>query len=144
MFNWKLYQASKLEMEFHMINMMYTELLMRAKTEKTTFSCKDNCTLTKHTRCWTYSALQYFFSPLYFSAEWSLGIPPFGGEVTALQLWCLMLLGIFLMCFKINPLGQQTKKKSQIVAKDAVLKIKTSILWYLQLHQKLIPGTWHP
>jgi len=34
---------------------------MRAQTEKTTFSCKDDCTLTKHTRHWTYSALRYFF-----------------------------------------------------------------------------------
>ena len=29
-------------------------------TEKTTFSCKDNCT-TKHTRHWTYSTLWYFY-----------------------------------------------------------------------------------
>ena len=33
---------------------------VRAETEKTTFSCKDDCTLTKHTRRWTYSALRYF------------------------------------------------------------------------------------
>ena len=31
-----------------------------AKSGKTSFSCKDNCTLTKHTRRWTYSALRYF------------------------------------------------------------------------------------
>ena len=37
-------------------------LPMRAQTEKTTFSCKDDCTLTKHTWHWTYSALQYFLS----------------------------------------------------------------------------------
>ena len=48
-------------MEFHMINITYAALYMRAQTEKTTFSCKDDCTLTKHTRRWTYSALRYFF-----------------------------------------------------------------------------------
>ena len=42
-------------MEFHMINIMYGVLPMRARTEKTTFSCKDNCILTKHTWRWTYS-----------------------------------------------------------------------------------------
>ena len=41
-------------------------------TEKTTFSCKDDCTLTKHTRCWTYSALRYFWSNFHF-----LGLTPF-------------------------------------------------------------------
>ena len=30
---------------------------MRAQTEKTTFSCKDDCILTKHTQRWTYSPL---------------------------------------------------------------------------------------
>ena len=34
---------------------------MRAQTEKTTFSCKDDCTLTKDTWRWTYSALRNFF-----------------------------------------------------------------------------------
>ena len=52
---------SKPEMEFHMINITYAALHMRAQTKKTTFSCKDDCTLTKHTRRWTYSALRYFF-----------------------------------------------------------------------------------
>ena len=40
-----------------MMNMMYAAFPMRAQTEKTTFSCKDDCTLTKHTRRWTYSPL---------------------------------------------------------------------------------------
>ena len=48
-------------MEFHMINITYAALHMRAQTEKTTFSCKDGCTLTKHTRRWTYSDLRYFW-----------------------------------------------------------------------------------
>ena len=30
--------------------MMYAALPMRTQTEKATFSCKDNCILTKHTR----------------------------------------------------------------------------------------------
>ena len=60
MLNRKSYQASKPEMEFHMMNIIYAALSMRAQTEKTTFSCKDDCTLTKHTRRWTYSALRYF------------------------------------------------------------------------------------
>ena len=46
-----------MEMEFHMIN-MYTALPMCAETEKTTFLCKDDCILTKHTRRWTYSPLR--------------------------------------------------------------------------------------
>ena len=54
MLNRKWYQASKPEMEFHMINMLYAVLPLRARTEKTTFSCKDNCILTKHTRHLTY------------------------------------------------------------------------------------------
>ena len=54
------YQVSEPEMEFPMIDIIYTALPMHAQTEKTTFSCKDNCTLTKHKRHWTYSALQYF------------------------------------------------------------------------------------
>ena len=33
---------------------------MHAQTKKTTFSCKDDCILTKHTWRWTYSALRYF------------------------------------------------------------------------------------
>ena len=32
-------------MEFHMINITYTALHMRAQMEKMTFSCKDDCTL---------------------------------------------------------------------------------------------------
>ena len=33
---------------------------MRAQTEKTTFTCKDDFLLTERTRRWTYSALLYF------------------------------------------------------------------------------------
>ena len=33
---------SKPEMEFHMIHIMYVALPMRAQTEKTIFSCKDD------------------------------------------------------------------------------------------------------
>ena len=44
-----------------MINMIYVALPMHAKTEKTIFSYKDDCTLTKHTQCWTYNCLWYFF-----------------------------------------------------------------------------------
>ena len=44
-----------------MINIVYAALSMRAQTEKATFSCKDDRTLTKHTRRWTYSALRYFY-----------------------------------------------------------------------------------
>ena len=38
---------SQLEMEFHMINITYAVLHVRPQTKKTTFSCKDDCTLTK-------------------------------------------------------------------------------------------------
>ena len=48
-------------MEFHMIDIIYAALPMGAQTEKTTFSCKDDYTLKKHTWGWTYSALQYLF-----------------------------------------------------------------------------------
>ena len=44
-----------------MINIMYLTFPMRAQTENTTFSCKDDCTLTKHTWRWTYSAFQCLF-----------------------------------------------------------------------------------
>ena len=49
-------------MGFHMIDIIYAALSILAQTEKTTFSCKDNCTLMNHTGRWTYSALRYFFS----------------------------------------------------------------------------------
>ena len=42
-----------------MINIMYAALSIRVQTEKTTFSCKDDCTLTKHTGRWTYPARDY-------------------------------------------------------------------------------------
>ena len=35
--------ASKPEMEFHMIDITYAAMHMRAQTKKTTFSCKDDC-----------------------------------------------------------------------------------------------------
>ena len=50
---------TKPEMEFHMINMIYVALSMRAQTEKTTLSCKDDCTLMKHTQHLTYSARDF-------------------------------------------------------------------------------------
>ena len=52
MLNRKWYQASKPEMEFNIINIIYAALPRHAQTEKTTFSSKDNCILTKHTRRW--------------------------------------------------------------------------------------------
>ena len=61
MLNRKWYQGSKPEMEFHMMNIIYAALSISAQAKKTTFSCKDDCTLTKHKWCWTYSALRYFF-----------------------------------------------------------------------------------
>ena len=42
-----------------MINIIYAALPMHAQTEKTTFSCKDDCTLTKHTQRCTYSARDF-------------------------------------------------------------------------------------
>ena len=40
--NWIRYQVSTPEMEFHMVDIIYAELPMRAQTEKRTFSCKDD------------------------------------------------------------------------------------------------------
>ena len=40
--NRKYYQVSKKEKELHMVNIIYAALLMRAQTEKTTFSYKDD------------------------------------------------------------------------------------------------------
>ena len=50
-------------MEFHMINITYAALHMHAQTEKTTFSCKDDRTLKKHTWRWTHYAIfhKFFF-----------------------------------------------------------------------------------
>ena len=59
MLNRKRYHASNLEMEFHMINIIYAALSIRAQTEKTTFSCKDDCTLMKTTRGWKYYARDF-------------------------------------------------------------------------------------
>ena len=47
--------------EFHRINIIFAALPMHAQTKKTTFSCKDDYTLTNYTRRWTYSALLYFW-----------------------------------------------------------------------------------
>ena len=46
-------------MEFHMMNIIYAALSISAQTEKTTFSCKDDGTLTKHTGPCTYSARNF-------------------------------------------------------------------------------------
>ena len=46
-------------MEFHMMNIIYAALSISAQTEKTTFSCKDDCTWTKHTGRWIYSAKDF-------------------------------------------------------------------------------------
>ena len=46
-------------MEYDMMNILYAALPMSAQTEKTTFACKDNCTLRKHTLRWTYSARDF-------------------------------------------------------------------------------------
>ena len=48
MLNLIYYQVSKPEMEFHMINIMYVALPMRAQTGKTTFSCKDDSRKALH------------------------------------------------------------------------------------------------
>ena len=58
MLNRKWYQASKPEMEFNIINKIYAALPRHAQTEKTTFSSKGDCILTKHTRRWIYSPLR--------------------------------------------------------------------------------------
>ena len=42
-----------------MINIIYAALPTHALTEKMTFLCKDGCTLTKYTHCWTYSARDF-------------------------------------------------------------------------------------
>ena len=60
MLNRKWYQLSKPEMEFHMINIIHEALPMFAQTEKTTFSCKDDCKWTRHTWRWAYFTLRYF------------------------------------------------------------------------------------
>ena len=70
MLNQKLYQASKPDMELHMINMMYAALSMRTQTEKTAFSCKDDCSLTKHTWRCTYSTLWYFYASARHIEPW--------------------------------------------------------------------------
>ena len=42
-----------------MMNIIYAALSISAQTEKTTFSCKDDCTWTKHTGRWTYSTKDF-------------------------------------------------------------------------------------
>ena len=59
------YQLSKPEMEFHMIDITYAAMHMRAQTKKTTFSWKDDCKLTKRTRRWTYLIISdYYFASI--------------------------------------------------------------------------------
>ena len=45
--------------ETHMINIICAAFPMYKQTEKTSFSCKDDSTLTKHTGCWTYSTRDF-------------------------------------------------------------------------------------
>ena len=64
MLNRKWYQASKPEMEFHMINITYAALHMREQTENTTFACKDDCTLNideAHTALDIFRFVVFFF-----------------------------------------------------------------------------------
>ena len=49
----------KPELEFHKMNEIYAALSIHAQTEKTTFSCKDACILTKYTQRWTYTARDF-------------------------------------------------------------------------------------
>ena len=42
-----------------MMNIIYAALSISAQAKKTTFSCKDDCTLTKHTGRWKYSAKNF-------------------------------------------------------------------------------------
>ena len=102
------YQVSKPEMEFHMIDIIYVALSIGAQTEKTTFSCKDDCTMTRHTRCWTYSArdveiplchilpLQSFFSVVWtlkslngFKGSPSQALPPPHPHYKTSYIWTL-------------------------------------------------------
>ena len=55
------YQVLKPEMEFHMINITYAAMHVRAETEKTTFPCKDDCILMEHTHRWTYFTLRLHY-----------------------------------------------------------------------------------
>ena len=74
-------------MEFHIIDMIYAALSICAQADKTIFSCKDDCTLTKHTGRWTYSARD-FEIPL-------CHIPP-------LRSFCFMYLTFALNLFSIE------------------------------------------
>ena len=92
MLNRKSYQVSKPEMEFHIINIIYAELSMRAQSEKTTFSCKDDYTLRKYTWGWTYSALQYLlylYSVSLGDALTTAAVRPFFNHVWSLH-WSLV------------------------------------------------------
>ena len=48
---WKMMMTSKVKVSLKNEDM---PLPMHTQTEKMTFSCKDDCTLMKHTRRWTY------------------------------------------------------------------------------------------
>ena len=86
-------------MEFHMINIMHAALPIRPQTERTTFSCKDDCILTKHTRQWTCSALRLHydlcrtsFIRLRYISAWSYWFPSlfqFWFPVSQNLFWCL-------------------------------------------------------
>ena len=55
-----------------MINIIHAALSIRAQTEKTIFSCKDDSTLTKHTRCWTYSAKAFEILLCHIPPLWTI------------------------------------------------------------------------
>ena len=61
-------------MEFDMMNIIYAALSISAQTEKTTFSCKDDCTLTKHTGHRTYSARDFEIPLCHIPPFWSFSL----------------------------------------------------------------------
>ena len=97
--NRKCYEVSKPEMELHMINIIYAALPMRAQTEKTAFSCKDDCTLTKHTRRWPHSALRYFF----FRAFWSLNATSLYKALSVCMLCIASVQSLWACLFNLSP-----------------------------------------
>ena len=120
-------------MEFHMISISYAAMHVRAETEKTTFSCKDDCTLTKHTWRWTYSALRYFFVKI-FALAWA-----FFGVCVQIFASCVCVSVQIIILFGI-----------QLLSNELMFKISRSdhSLWrYLQnntdVFQSLISSIMH-
>ena len=91
-------------MQFHVINIIDAALPTHAQTEKTTFSCKDDCTLTKHTQRWTYSARDFEIPLCHAPPLWSFFFKDFKCVNDNFRTFCFLIRHMFCVSKIFNTL----------------------------------------